>query len=118
MGRRYLITGGAGFIGSNFVRYVLTNEPGSTVTNLDALTYAGVKATADELDRITGHSFVLGDIRYPPSPIKWRDWERPNEPAPMLGQHTVEVLSTRLGLAEDDVREMADQGVVAIWPEG
>ena len=63
MGRRYLVTGGAGFIGSNFVRYVLANEPGSTVTNLDALTYAGVKATVDELDRIAGHNFVLGDIR-------------------------------------------------------
>jgi dTDP-glucose 4,6-dehydratase len=63
LGRRYLVTGGAGFIGSNFVRYVLANESGSTVTNLDALTYAGVKATADELDRIAGHSFVLGDIR-------------------------------------------------------
>jgi CoA:oxalate CoA-transferase len=60
---------------------------------------------------------TLGDIRYPPSPIKWRDWERPNEPAPMLGQHTIEVLTTRLGLAEDEVRRMADEGVVVIWPE-
>jgi crotonobetainyl-CoA:carnitine CoA-transferase CaiB-like acyl-CoA transferase len=60
---------------------------------------------------------TLGDIRYPPSPIKWRDWERPNEPAPMLGQHTMEVLTTRLGLAEDEVRQMAGDGVVAIWPE-
>lgn len=60
---------------------------------------------------------TLGDIRYPPSPIKWRDWERPNEPAPMLGQHTVEVLTTRLGLAEEDIRQMADDGIVSIWPE-
>jgi hypothetical protein len=35
----------------------------------------------------------------------------------MLGQHTIEVLTTRLGLAEDDVRRMADEGVVVIWPE-
>ena len=63
MGRRYLVTGGAGFIGSNFIRYVLANEPDSTVTNLDALTYAGVKATIDELDAIGRHDFVLGDIR-------------------------------------------------------
>jgi dTDP-glucose 4,6-dehydratase len=63
LGRRYLVTGGAGFIGSNFVRHVLANEPGATVTNLDALTYAGVKATADELDALGRHSFVLGDIR-------------------------------------------------------
>jgi dTDP-glucose 4,6-dehydratase len=63
LGRRYLVTGGAGFIGSNFVRHVLEQEPDSTVTNLDALTYAGVKATADELDALGRHSFVLGDIR-------------------------------------------------------
>ena len=63
MGRRYLVTGGAGFIGSNFIRYVLAHEPDSTVTNLDALTYAGVKATIDELDAIGRHDFVLGDIR-------------------------------------------------------
>ncbi len=63
MGRRYLVTGGAGFIGSNFIRYLLANEPGAVVTNLDALTYAGVKATVDELDRLRGHTFVHGDIR-------------------------------------------------------
>jgi dTDP-glucose 4,6-dehydratase len=63
LGRRYLVTGGAGFIGSNFIRHVLATEPGATVTNLDALTYAGVKATADELDALGRHAFVLGDIR-------------------------------------------------------
>jgi dTDP-glucose 4,6-dehydratase len=63
LGRRYLVTGGAGFIGSNFVRHVLNTEPEATVTNLDALTYAGVKATADELDALGRHTFVLGDIR-------------------------------------------------------
>lgn len=63
MSRRYLVTGGAGFIGSNFVRYVLSNEPDAQVTNLDSLTYAGVKATVDELDAFDGHTFVLGDIR-------------------------------------------------------
>ncbi len=45
MGRRYLITGGAGFIGSNFIRRVLEHEPDATITNLDAMTYAGVTAT-------------------------------------------------------------------------
>jgi crotonobetainyl-CoA:carnitine CoA-transferase CaiB-like acyl-CoA transferase len=60
---------------------------------------------------------TLGDIRYPPSPIKWRDWERPNEPAPMLGQHTAEVLTARLGLTEAEVRQLADDGVVVVWPE-
>ena len=60
---------------------------------------------------------TLGDIRYPPSPIKWSDWESPNLPAPMLGQHTVEVLTTRLGLEETAVRELAEDGVVKVWPE-
>ena len=50
MSRRYLVTGGAGFIGSNFVRFVLDEEAGAVVTNLDLLTYAGVKATVDDLD--------------------------------------------------------------------
>ncbi|MCH7846212.1 MAG: dTDP-glucose 4,6-dehydratase [Acidobacteria bacterium] len=63
MRRRYLITGGAGFIGSNFIRRVLEQEPDATVTNLDAMTYAGVPATVAELDELEGHTFVKGDIR-------------------------------------------------------
>ncbi len=63
MGRRYLITGGAGFIGSNFIRRVLEREAGAAVTNLDAMTYAGVPATVAELDELEGHTFVKGDIR-------------------------------------------------------
>ncbi|HDH03019.1 MAG TPA: NAD-dependent epimerase/dehydratase family protein, partial [Actinobacteria bacterium] len=62
MARKYLITGGAGFIGSNFIRFVLAAEPGAVVTNLDALTYAGVKATIDELDEDHRHTFVHGSI--------------------------------------------------------
>ena len=63
MGRRYLVTGGAGFIGSNFIQHLLEAEPSAVVTNLDLLTYAGVKATVDELDRSDRHTFVRGDIR-------------------------------------------------------
>jgi dTDP-glucose 4,6-dehydratase len=61
--RRYLVTGGAGFIGSSFIRRVLTTEPTATVINLDLLTYAGLKANVAELDRLDGHEFVHGDVR-------------------------------------------------------
>ncbi len=63
MPRRYLVTGGAGFIGSNFIRTLFEREPDAVVTNLDALTYAGVPATVAELDAHPGHRFVKGDIR-------------------------------------------------------
>ena len=59
---------------------------------------------------------TLGTVRYPPSPVKFSDWERPNEPAPMLGQHTVEVLTRRLDFDECEVRALAAEGVVKLWP--
>ena len=63
MARKYLVTGGAGFIGSNFIRYLLRKEPDAQITNLDAMTYAGVMATVAELDQYPNHEFVKGDIR-------------------------------------------------------
>ncbi len=60
---------------------------------------------------------TLGEIRYPPSPVKFSEWDGPNRSAPMLGQHTIEVLTSRLGLDEPNVRQMAADGVVKIWPE-
>jgi len=58
---RVLITGGAGFIGSNFVRWFLENRPGDSVTVLDKLTYAGRMENLEGLpaDRLR---FVKGDI--------------------------------------------------------
>ena len=59
----YLVTGGAGFIGSNYIRHVFATEPRATVYNLDALTYAGVPATVTELDELGDHRFHKADIR-------------------------------------------------------
>lgn len=57
---RVLVTGGAGFIGANFVHQTVAERPDSEVTVLDALTYAGNKSSLDSIaDRIT---FVHGDI--------------------------------------------------------
>ncbi len=57
-----LVTGGCGFIGSNFVRYLLQNRPGWKVINLDALTYAGNPANLAGLEDDPGYTFVHGDI--------------------------------------------------------
>ena len=59
---KLLVTGGAGFIGSNFIRYVLTSHPEDSVVNLDKLTYAGNRANLADLDGDRRYSFVHGDI--------------------------------------------------------
>jgi dTDP-glucose 4,6-dehydratase len=60
--RRLLVTGGAGFIGSNFVRMVLSEQPDCVIANLDRLTYAGnLENLAGFLDH-PNHSFIKGDI--------------------------------------------------------
>lgn len=57
-----LITGGAGFIGSNFVRYLLASDAQVRVTNLDALTYSGSLENLPELPNPHNYTFVKGDI--------------------------------------------------------
>ncbi len=57
-----LITGGAGFIGSNFVRHLLASDPQARVVNLDLLTYAGSLRNLANLPDDTRHTFVQGDI--------------------------------------------------------
>ncbi|MDY3561620.1 dTDP-glucose 4,6-dehydratase [Gemmata sp. JC673] len=57
-----LITGGAGFIGSNFVRHLLATDPAVQIVNFDALTYAGNLANLRDLDGHPRHTFVRGDV--------------------------------------------------------
>ena len=57
-----LITGGAGFIGSNFVRYLLAVNPDVEIINLDALTYAGSLLNLKNLPGSDRHEFIEGNI--------------------------------------------------------
>lgn len=61
MAQTLLVTGGAGFIGSNFIRYWLNNHPEDRIINLDALTYAGNPANLKDLDP-NRHTLVHGNI--------------------------------------------------------
>ena len=58
-----LVTGGAGFIGSNFIRFVLQQRPGWRVINYDALTYAGNLASLADVEDDARYQFIHGDIR-------------------------------------------------------
>lgn len=60
--RNVLITGGAGFIGSNFIRYILGKESDLQIINLDALTYAGSLENLVNLPDEERHTFIQGDI--------------------------------------------------------
>ncbi len=60
---RLLVTGGAGFIGSNFIRYMLDKYPDIRITNLDKLTYAGNLDNTKDFRDNPNYSFVKGDVR-------------------------------------------------------
>src|SRR3989344_2569870 len=59
---KLLVTGGAGFIGSNFVRYWLEHHPDDSVINFDALTYAGNLENLVDIAKNPRYSFIKGDI--------------------------------------------------------
>ena len=59
---KLLVTGGLGFIGSNFIRHMLNTHPDCTITNLDAITYAGNPANLVDIEKNPRYFFVKGDI--------------------------------------------------------
>ena len=62
MNQKLLVTGGAGFIGSNFIRYIQTHNPQVHITNLDLLTYAGHLENLKDLPIPENYEFIQGDI--------------------------------------------------------
>lgn len=59
---KLLVTGGAGFIGANFIRYILNKYPYYSIVNLDKLTYAGNLENLKEFEDHPNYTFVRGDI--------------------------------------------------------
>jgi len=59
---KLLVTGGAGFIGSNFIHYILKNHPDYEVVNLDKLTYAGNLDNLKDIESNPKYKFIKGDI--------------------------------------------------------
>lgn len=62
MATKFLITGGAGFIGSNFIQFILDRHPGCKVVNLDKITYAGNLDNLRGASKNKNYKFVKGDI--------------------------------------------------------
>ena len=60
--KNVLVTGGAGFIGSNFIRFLLNTEPQVQIYNLDVLSYAGSLENLKDLPDPARHTFIKGDI--------------------------------------------------------
>lgn len=59
---KILVTGGAGFIGSNFIRHILGKYPDYKVVNFDALTYAGNLENLNDIEKLSNYKFIKGDI--------------------------------------------------------
>ncbi|MDE0896945.1 MAG: GDP-mannose 4,6-dehydratase, partial [Planctomycetota bacterium] len=62
MTKTLIVTGGAGFIGSNFVLMLAEDRPDWNIVNLDALTYAGNLENLTAVEGKDGYTFVHGDI--------------------------------------------------------
>jgi dTDP-glucose 4,6-dehydratase len=73
---KILVTGGAGFIGINFVHYMVDKYPNDQIVNLDLLTYAGNLETLKDIEFKNNYSFVKGDIADRPFIYELFDKER------------------------------------------
>ena len=60
--KHYLVTGGAGFIGSNYIHYILNTTSAIKITNIDALTYAGNLENLIDIESDSRYEFIHGDI--------------------------------------------------------
>ena len=87
--------------------------PAAPVNDL-AGAFSDPQIQAREMVRAYQHP-TLGEVRYPPSPMKFSQWEFPNRAAPMLGEHTREVLSTRLNYSDDEIDQLAAGGILKTW---
>jgi len=75
---KILVTGGCGFIGSNLIRMILAERPGTTVINLDNLSYAGLGRNLEDLESHPRYRFVLGDVCDFPFVLRLVQEERPD----------------------------------------
>jgi crotonobetainyl-CoA:carnitine CoA-transferase CaiB-like acyl-CoA transferase len=89
--------------------------PNSAVNDIEAV-FHDPQVIARGMIRSYEHP-TLGEIRYPPSPVKFSNWTSPDLPAPMLGEHTAEVLSERLGHDQEQIRLLVQEGVIKVWPD-
>ena len=87
--------------------------PSAPVNNFESL-FSDPHTRARNMIRAYEHP-TLGEISYQPSPMKLSNWEFPNRHAPMLGEHTAEILTSRLGLDASTIAELETAGAVATW---
>ncbi len=72
---KVLVTGGCGFIGSNFIRHLLKTYPSYSVINVDKLTYAGNLKNLADLSHSSRYTFIRGDIADPSRAGEWVNQE-------------------------------------------